>query len=78
MFKWKSVFLLLFCLIIAQPALTDSAAAWKNYQEGRNPLLEVGLLVVGAVIFFVLLGAINKAMEASKKKKNKSGGKRRR
>ncbi len=73
MFDWIKAGLITLSLIAVQPVSADSAAAWKAYQEGRDPLMEVGLLVVGVVIFFSLLVFINKAMESrnSKKRKNK-------
>lgn len=78
MFDWKRRFLLLSCFVVTQPVLADSAEAWKAYQEGRNPLMEVGLLIVGVVVFFGLLAFVNKAMEASRNKKNKSNSKHKR
>lgn len=53
------------------PALADSAAAWKDYQDGRNPMLELGLIVFASVIFFMVLGWINARMQQKKKKKTK-------
>lgn len=76
MIDWKKLYLLIFCFVISQPVLADSAAAWKAYQEGRNPLMEVGLLVVGVVVFFGLLAFINKAMESRKNKKTKNNRKK--
>lgn len=69
--------LLLFCsLAVTRPAIADSAAAWKAYQEGKNPLIEVGLLVIGIAIFFGLLVFINKAMNTRNKKKRKNNERR--
>lgn len=78
MFYWKKLFLLFVCIVLTQPVLADSAEAWKAYQEGRNPLMEVGLLVVGVVVFFGLLVLVNKAMERSKNKKHKKNSKSKR
>tara|TARA_R110002111_G_scaffold143696_3_gene209813 strand:- start:1575 stop:1823 length:249 start_codon:yes stop_codon:yes gene_type:complete len=71
MFDVSKKLTLITCLIISLPALADSAEAWKAYQEGRNPVMEIGLLVAGVVVFFSLLVFVNKAMKSSKKKKSK-------
>lgn len=78
MFDWKRLCLLVCCFIATQPVLADSAEAWKAYQEGRNPLMEVGLLIVGVVVFFGLLVFVNKAMEAGRNKKKKTNSKHKR
>lgn len=56
-------------ILACSPALADSAAAWKDYQSTRNPLMELGYLVVGMIIFFTILSMINKAVERKKKKR---------
>ncbi len=76
MIDWKKLYLFIFCFVMTPSVLADSAAAWKAYQEGRNPLLEVGLLVVGVVVFFGLLAFINKAMESRKTKRTKNNRKK--
>ena len=68
--------LITFGLIAVQPVSADSAAAWKAYQEGRDPLMEVGLLVIGVVIFFSLLVFVNKVIESRNRKKKKNKPKR--
>jgi len=52
-------------------AFADSAAAWKAYQEGKNPLVEMSLLFVGVIVFFSLLVWVNKRMENKKKNRNR-------
>lgn len=78
MFDWKRLCLLVCCFIATKPVLADSAAAWNAYQEGRNPLMEVGLLIVGVVVFFGLLVFVNKTMEAGRNKKKKTNSKHKR
>lgn len=58
-------------LMIPVFALADSAAAWKAYQESKNPLVELGLLVIGIVVFFSLLVWLNNLLEKRKKASKK-------
>lgn len=69
----KSVSMLFFSVVYlsALPAFADSAAAWKAYQDGKNPLLELSLLIVGIIIFFSLLVGLNKLSEKKKKQQRR-------
>ena len=57
------------CLFLPYTTLADSAAAWKAYQEGRDPFVEVGLIFVGVVVFFIALGLLNSFLEKRKRKR---------
>jgi len=76
MFKYTLTFFII--LLASNPVLADSAEAWKTYQDGRDPMMELGLLVVGVVIFFVVLFLASKAVDAvdAKKKRVKKSSKR--
>lgn len=69
MFNWINGLIVAFSVLSIESAVADSAAAWKAYQEGRDPLMEVGLLLVGVVFFFGLLVAMNKTIESRKRQK---------
>ena len=56
--------LILFCF----SAYGDSALAWEKYQEGRNPLIEAGMLAFGIFAFLMLLKFLAK-MDQKKKEK---------
>jgi len=64
-----SLLITIMALIFPAVVLADSAAAWKTYQEGKNPLLEVALLVVGIVFFFSFLVWLNNMTERRKKER---------
>lgn len=49
--------------LIVYPAIADRATHWDQYQAGRNPLMELGLFVLGAVAVIGLLYALSKITE---------------
>ncbi|MFT5711040.1 MAG: uncharacterized BrkB/YihY/UPF0761 family membrane protein [Halioglobus sp.] len=59
-------------MILSMPVLSDSAVAWKIHQAGSNPLLELGLFVLGVFVFFLLLGWLNRYLERKKKSKKQN------
>lgn len=70
--RLNKILTVVICGLFPLVAYADSAAAWKDYQNSRNPMIEVGLLVVGAVIFFAVLIVVNNTLEKRKKKRKTS------
>lgn len=71
MLNREQLYVVFAATVLAQPVLADSAEAWKAYQEGRNPFLEMGLLLTGTVVFFTLLAWLHRAIERRKARKKR-------
>lgn len=67
----KFIFIFISLCFISSHALADSAAAWKAYQEGKNPVAEFLILFLGIAIFLVILIWLNKLNDKKGKKKAK-------
>ncbi len=55
----------------------SSADAWKSYQEGRNPAMEVVSIIVGIVVIGAVLYGINKINESMVRKRRAKRRKKR-
>ena len=62
------LFLIAF-LALPRIAEAGSAESWNQYQESRNPLAELLMLVGGAAAFVLLLWGLNKLEQIRKSKR---------
>ena len=61
-----------FCLcLVSSEVLADSAAAWKAYQDGKNPVADFLILILGIALFLGILVWLNKLNDKKRKKKTK-------